>query len=817
MFDAAHYAGLGLEDVYHKVQNNERLSREDGERLFACPDILAVGALAHHRRTHMHGQSTYYVRNRHINYSNICVNHCTFCAFRREAGQRGAFTLSKEEIIARAMDDGGAPFREIHIVGGCHPCLTLDWFEDLFSSLREQLPQASLKAFTVAEIAHFAKMHGCSVRDVLLRLKKAGLCMLTGGGAEIFEPSVREQICPEKITGKEYLEIAGIAHELGLYTNCSMLFGHMESYADRVAHLCALREQQDKTRGFMCFIPLPFQASNNILSDRLNKATPSMDVDSGLDRLRTIAIARLMLDNIPHVKAYWVMMGVKLAQTALNFGADDLDGTIEEERIGHMAGADSAQALTRSQLETMIRGCGFVPVDRDALFNSSATDADFTMGRMIFAWRAASTAEEKATSAEEDDSAPKYAADSRRTLSRDALSPGNSSRPETIVRRLSGAYTALHRVLDNGKENVPSFPPGASSFSLEQAAQAIELSREEALVLYNETDLFTLGTLAHQARMALHPDDMVTYVADRNINYSNVCSCACRFCAFYRPVGHPQGYIIDKDSLHQKIRETIRLGGTQILMQGGHHPDLPLGFYEDMLNWIRTKFPSIHVHAFSPPEIAFFAEKENVDVDTVLSRLITAGLTSIPGGGAEVLVDRVRKLVSPRKCSASAWLGVMEKAHIHGLKTTATMMFGHEETDEERIGHLFAIRQLQDRTKGFTAFIPWTFQPDNTQIQRPQETAQSYLRMLAVSRLVLHNVPNIQVSWVTMGPQVAQLALFFGANDFGSLMIEENVVAAAGTSFSLTRRQIHDIVQKAGFVPRQRYMDYTLLERETTV
>lgn len=353
----------------------------------------------------------------------------------------------------------------------------------------------------------------------------------------------------------------------------------------------------------------------------------------------------------------------------------------------------------------------------------------------------------------------------------------------------------------------------APAYGYTGPASGARLSMDEARTLYHKADLFTLGALAHQARQALHPGAVVTYVADRNINYSNICVCACRFCAFFRPPGHAEGYVLSREELDRKIRETIALGGTQILMQGGHHPDLPLSFYEDMIAWIRDTHPGIHIHSFSPPEIVFFAEKEGRTVEDVIARLVRAGLHSIPGGGAEILADRVRTLVSPNKCSTEQWLGVMEKAHAAGLKTTATMMFGHVEEDEERLEHLFAVRGLQDRTNGFTAFIPWTFQPARTNISCAPETAQGYLRVLALSRLVLDTVPSIQASWVTMGPHIAQLALFFGANDFGSLMIEENVVAAAGVSFRLSREQIHAVIGRAGFSPGQRTMDYRLLEK----
>lgn len=335
---------------------------------------------------------------------------------------------------------------------------------------------------------------------------------------------------------------------------------------------------------------------------------------------------------------------------------------------------------------------------------------------------------------------------------------------------------------------------------------------DEARTLYTDAEFYDLGYLAHQVRLRKHPDPMVTYVIDRNINYSNICVCCCKFCAFYKEPDQDGGYVLSYEEIGQKIAETIELGGTQILMQGGHHPDLPLSWYEDMLRYIKSNY-DIHIHAFSPPEVVFWSELEQISVAEVISRLRNAGLDSIPGGGAEILVDSVRTEVAPNKCPADQWLGVMEEAHNQGLRTTATMMFGHKETPEQRLEHLFAVRETQDRTNGFTAFIPWTFQPDFTQLPECRKlTSTEYLRTLAVSRIVLDNIDNIQVSWVTMGPKIAQLALYFGGNDFGSTMIEENVVKAAGVAFRLSKEEIHRLVTDAGFTPQQRTMDYTSLE-----
>ncbi|MCJ2163084.1 MULTISPECIES: cyclic dehypoxanthinyl futalosine synthase [unclassified Pseudodesulfovibrio] len=337
---------------------------------------------------------------------------------------------------------------------------------------------------------------------------------------------------------------------------------------------------------------------------------------------------------------------------------------------------------------------------------------------------------------------------------------------------------------------------------------------EEAMTVYAEAEFHDLGHLAHQVRLQKHPEPVVTYVVDRNINYSNICVCCCKFCAFYREPGQAEGYVLSFEEIGRKIQETLSLGGTQILMQGGHHPDLPLTWYEDLLRFIKTNYP-IHIHAFSPPEVVFWSEKERIPVSEVLERLRAAGLDSIPGGGAEILVDAVRTEVAPNKCPTAQWLGVMEEAHRQGMRTTATMMFGHVETPAQRLEHLFRVRDVQDRTGGFTAFIPWTFQPDHTELPHCRKlTSVEYLRTLAVSRLVLDNVDNIQVSWVTMGPEIAQLALYFGGNDFGSTMIEENVVKAAGVAFRLSREDIHRLVKTAGFTPRQRTMNYTLMEAE---
>jgi len=346
----------------------------------------------------------------------------------------------------------------------------------------------------------------------------------------------------------------------------------------------------------------------------------------------------------------------------------------------------------------------------------------------------------------------------------------------------------------------------------DKARAGTRLTAQDALLLAREASLPLLGSLAHAARMAKHPSMAVTYVVDRNVNSTNICECGCRFCAFFKAPGREGGYVLSREELGRKLEETLALGGRQILLQGGHNPDMGVDFYEGLLGFVRETYPDIHVHGFSPPEIVYFARLAGITPAQVIARLKAAGLASIPGGGAEILSDRVRKLVAPNKCSTEEWLDVMRQAHLQGHRTTATMMFGHVETWEERVGHMTALRGLQDETGGFTAFIPWGFQPDNTALGGRKCSTQEYLRVLTVSRLVLDNFMSVQASWVTMGREIAQASLWYGANDFGSTMIEENVVAAAGVRFRMDEPGVREAIAEAGFRPLRRSMDYTILE-----
>jgi cyclic dehypoxanthinyl futalosine synthase len=335
---------------------------------------------------------------------------------------------------------------------------------------------------------------------------------------------------------------------------------------------------------------------------------------------------------------------------------------------------------------------------------------------------------------------------------------------------------------------------------------------DEALELYRHAPTFLLGRLADAVRARKHPQPIVTYIIDRNVNYTNVCVAKCNFCAFYRPVGSADGYVLGFDELFRKIDETIAVGGVQLLLQGGHNPDLPLSWYEDLFRAIKTRYPAFKLHALSPPEIIHLSRLSQLAVPEVIARLIAAGLDSIPGGGAEILVDRVRKLLHCYgKATADEWLDVMRYAHRAGLRTTATMMYGTVESDEERLEHLLRLRSLQDETSGFTAFITWSYQPDHTELAGSEATGLDYLRTLAIARIVLDNFDNLQASWVTQGGKVGQLSLAYGANDMGSVMIEENVVRAAGASYCMDEAEIVRNIEDAGFAAKRRNMHYEIL------
>lgn len=356
-------AGLGR--ILAKVRNDERLSLEDGRQLYQHPNILALGALADIVRERKNGNQAFFIYNQHINYSNVCTNLCKFCAFGREKGHALAYEMSVDEVKDKVRQRLDEPISEIHMVGGIHPDLPFSYYLDLLRGIKEVRPEVHIQAFTCVEIHHLAQLAGKSVEQTLRELMAAGLGSLPGGGAEVFSPRIRQLTCERKLSGEGWLEVAKIAHGLGLRTNATMLYGHIETVDERLEHLDALRRTQDATGGFLAFIPLAFHPKNTEMAEHSNT--------TGVNDLKNIAVSRLMLDNFPHIKAYWVMIGPKLAQVALAFGADDMDGTVKEEVITHMAGAETEQALGHKTLIRLIQEAGRQPVQRDTLYNVLAT------------------------------------------------------------------------------------------------------------------------------------------------------------------------------------------------------------------------------------------------------------------------------------------------------------------------------------------------------------------------------------------------------------------------------------------------------------
>jgi cyclic dehypoxanthinyl futalosine synthase len=340
---------------------------------------------------------------------------------------------------------------------------------------------------------------------------------------------------------------------------------------------------------------------------------------------------------------------------------------------------------------------------------------------------------------------------------------------------------------------------------------------KEYLELYERASLLELGQLADAERWRQHPDTVVTYIIDRNINYTNVCVADCKFCAFYRRPRHSEGYVLSFEQIGAKIDECKAIGGVQILLQGGHNPYIPFEWYLELMRYIKQHHP-IHIHGFSPSEVVFFSERFGLSVSEVVRELRGAGLDSIPGGGGEILVDEVRQRVAKKKAQTEEWLGVQEEAHRQGMKTSVTMMYGLGESNADRIEHLFRVRELQSRTGGFTAFICWPLQPEGTDMaEQPKTDAVTYLRTLAMGRIICNNVPNLQSSWVTMGLKVGQVALRFGANDFGSLMMEENVVSSAGTTHRASIAEMERCIRDAGYQVRRRRQDYSIIDEPVTV
>lgn len=719
----------------HPSDKIPRLSPADALELLRHGDTAELMGRAHHMRQQLHGRFTYFTHSLNLNPTNVCENRCELCAFWREPDAADAYVLTLDQARDRLIAARDSGLTDLHIVGGLQEDIGLDYYESLFRLARDIMPTVLVQGLTAVEIHSLAQRSNLPVVTVLRRLHDAGLSAIPGGGAEIFSADVRDKICSKKISAEDWLSVHRQAHELGFPSNATMLFGHLEKAEDIIDHLSKLRDLQDLTGGFKAFIPLPFQPQGTRLT--VNRGP------GGYPVARVVAIARLFLDNVPHIRMLVNYVDRKLLQVLLEGGVDDVGGTSLDERIAKAAGAPTGQRFgSIEEMNAFILNLGLTP-------------------RLV------------------------------------------NSRYETAAAITTPSVTMT--------ETQPT-PSVALMSALNKARCDERLSAVDAVALLNEASLSELGVLAHHRRLNTVPGNLGTFVMDRNLSSTNICEAGCKFCAFHVAPGSGKGFCLSSDEILQQVVESVDRGATQVLIQGGLNPDLDLSFYERLFKAIKEKV-HVCIHSLSPTEITYLARKSGLSLRETLERLRQAGLDSLPGGGAEILVDAVRQQVSPKKIGSDEWLAVMETAQEMGMKTTATMVYGLGETTEQRVEHLLRVRALQDKTGGFTAFIPWSFQPNKTQwVQRPA-TGPDYLRMVALARLVLDNIPHIQAGWVTEGPDLAQLALVFGADDFGGVLMDEQVVRATGTSYAVAPDLVVALIAQTGLIPAQRDTQYRILRR----
>lgn len=747
-----------IED-FSPSENPSRLSPAEALELLRHGDTAELMGRANQVRRKKHGRITYFTHSLNLNPTNVCENRCELCAFWREPDAADAYVMTLGQARDRLLAARNMGLTDLHIVGGLQTDIGLEYYESLFRLARDILPSVLIQGLTAVEIHSLALRSKLPVTTVLRRLQEAGLSALPGGGAEIFNVTIRDLICSKKISGEDWLSVHQQAHEIGLPSNATMLFGHLEKAEDIIDHLTRLRNLQDITAGFKAFIPLPFQPQGTRLAVNRSPA--------GYTTARIVAVARLFLDNVPHIRMLVNYVDRKLLQVLLESGADDVGGTSLDERIAKAAGAPTDHRFgSIPEMVSFISDLGLTPQLVNSRYESENSPRPFPL-----------QGGKKTVGTEPDP--PKF------------LEGRPPCRPPCFPLEFVQANLTL---------------------ALNKASRGERLLACEAVALLNEAELDQLGALAHQRRLQRVPGNLGTFVIDRNLSSTNVCEAGCKFCAFHVAPGSDKGFSLSADELLQQVVESVSCGATQVLIQGGLNPDLDLNFYECLFKAIKQKV-DVCVHSLSPTEITYLARKSGLSLRETLERLRRSGLDSLPGGGAEILVDAVRQQVSPKKINTDEWLAVMEVAQEMGMKTTATMVYGLGETPAQRVEHLLRIRDLQDKTDGFTAFIPWSFQPSKTQWAQRPATGPDYLRMVALARLVLDNIPHIQAGWVTEGPDLAQLALVFGADDFGGVLMDEQVVRATGTSFAVDPEQVIDLIAQTGFIPAQRDTQYKILRR----
>lgn len=715
------------------ASHDGRISTDEALDLLTGADTAELIGRADEVRRRLHGRRTHFVHSLNINPTNVCENRCELCAFWRERDAEDAYVMTLDQVRQRMAEAFGWELTELHIVGGLTETLGLSFYESFMRLAREILPGVLVQGMTAVEIQYLADQAHLSVAETLGRLKEAGMGTLSGGGAEIFAPAVRGRICSNKISAEQWLGVHEQAHGLGLPTNATILYGHIESPADIVDHLSRLRDLQDRTGGFRAFIPLPFHVSGTNL--------PVERGPGGFTVARVVALSRIFLDNFPHIRVLANYTDLKLLGVLTHAGVDDIGGTSLAERIARAAGAPPTHSFASTEeMTAFLDNLGL-----DGVLTNSAYDTANT--------------------------AP------------------------TVAPRKSPACADMS-------------PTVAEALELANAGKRI--SAEQAIALHDEAPLHTIALAAYRARLRAVPGNRATFVMDRNINITNICKVGCRFCAFHVAPGASKGYVLSIEEMVAQVVQAVELGATQVLLQGGINPDLDLAFYERMLSSIKARV-DVCLHSLSPAEVLYLSQTSGLSLAETLERLRSAGLDSLPGGGAEMLVDDIRRRVSPRKISADDWFNVMAVAQGMGMRTTATMVYGLGETTAQRIEHLMRVRDLQDRTGGFTAFIPWSLQTNRTELSYRPQTGVDYLRVVAMARLVLDNVAHIQAGWVTEGPDVAQLALVCGADDFGGILMEERVVRATGVSYSVSTDEVISLIRETGMKPVQRTTQYEVV------
>lgn len=718
-----------LKELNQSLTHSDRISSCEALDLLKNADITELMAYADRVRCRAHGRNVYFVHSLNLNPTNICENQCDLCAFWRDPDAEDAYLVSIGEAKERMQAARSWGLTDLHIVGGLTKRLNFDYYHELFRTARQVLPSTIIQGMTAVEIQWLADLEGLSVEDVLIRLKSAGLDAIPGGGAEIFSSRVRNSICPNKISAQKWLSVHRVAHSLGIPSNATMLFGHIETPEDIVDHLVRLRQLQDRTGGFLAFCPIPFHTTGTKLRV---KSGPN-----GHTIARVVAVSRIFLDNFSHIRMLANFLDRKLLQTLLYCGADDIGGTSIDEQIARAAGAsDNSKFSSPQEIAEFIRDLGLNPI----LTNSIYEPAD------------------------------------------------QAEKVQAIVNKETSTIESIFKHAEAGER----------------------LDAEQAVLLHDFAPFHELGRIAHDRRRQIVGGDMCTFIIDRNISFTNVCTTGCKFCAFYKKPGENGSFVMPIEEIVRRVQEAYDLGATQIMLQGGLNPELGLSFYEEMLSSIKSR-ADIWLHSLSPTEVLWLSRSSKLTICQTLERLRKAGLDSLPGGGAEILVDEVRNKVSPAKLTSSQWFEVMETAQNLGMGTTATMVYGFGETTAQRVEHLLRIRELQDRTGGFRAFIPWSFQSNNTQLSEKPQTGIDYLRIVSLARLVLDNVEHIQAGWVTEGPDMAQLALSFGADDFGGVLMEESVVKATGVNFGINVEKIISLINETGMTAAQRNTEYEIL------